>query len=148
MDIYQALENWKEKYLSPFCINICGGHCCKIENVKIKVNKKQIDEIKKITERPNLDLTKDKVDNEPEMFWIKTYEDSLCPHCLAFDPDTKLCKIQHQKPEMCLQFPLIIKEKEEEIILHHRCWLSETRGKEIEELRKICLKYNYSLYIE
>lgn len=146
MNILEAIEQWKQIFLSPFCLKTCGGHCCKNSNTKIEISKNQIKEILKLNERSDLKITARHNWDKPNHYFMKTYENETNPHCPAFCPKNKSCLIQHLKPQMCLDFPIIIKE--EEIILHRRCQLWKVKNEALEKLKQICQEFNYSLYIE
>lgn len=148
MNISEAIENWKKDFLSPFCLHECNGLCCGDRGVKLRVTKNHIDEMFKTNNDPALKITARHDWDNPGHFFMNLYQSDCQPHCPAYCPQTKLCRIEHSRPEMCQQFPIIIKKNEEEIIIHHRCLLTKKPGPVLEKLKQICLEFNYSLYIE
>jgi len=141
--IITNIEEWKNKDLSQFCLKECVNSCC-IGWKQIQMNKSQLKEIYGIPKNKPIPLmtTYFGIRNGEELYNVETDKQMRCK---GYDTKTKLCKIQHNKPQECKNFP--IKIEEDSILLYDSCTISRTKNFVLGKLIGIAKLNNYNLYI-
>ncbi len=133
-EFLQALEEWKEENLSPYCLNQCQRTCCDLSPA-VYVKKRTL--ITLLGYEPE-DLSKYSAHPLEDAFMLK----GLCPQ---YDPETKRCQIRDRRPDFCRLYPFEIQFISDKIvngwlILDKRCQFSHDE-KEIDKLIKFSAGY-------
>lgn len=149
MTIKGDLETWQKKYLSPFCLAECIKSCCIRPGKKVLMNEHQVREIYGIPAGEIITIELGRVpagvqNDGTFLYWISTHPSEKQPHCPGYKPDTKLCKIQHNKPDMCKDYPIQLKDST--MRLNSGCEISKTNNSALYKLMEISKSNNYSLY--
>ena len=142
------IEDWKDKYLSPFCLDGCVDSCC-TRHTRIRMNREQVKEAYGIEDTEELIEAILSMDmfpslNNPGMFEVPTHNGPDMPHCIAYNPKTKKCKLQHNKPRDCRIFPVYVSKG---VTFFPKCEFPDSSPEAIEALAGICEEHSVSLYI-
>jgi Fe-S-cluster containining protein len=111
MGIKEDLEFWQKKYLSPYCLKKCEKLCCSRKKTKVLMEENQLREAyglsldEKIINNDNHILTETQTGGAL-VYWVSIHPTKKQPHCPAYEPGTRRCRIEHNKPRMCRDYPL------------------------------------------
>ena len=138
------IERWKNEYLSRFCLEKCVNSCC-VGWKQIPMNRSQIKEIFKIPKNKSIPLMTTYFGKRKgeEIYGAETNEQMQCE---GYDSKTKLCKIQHNKPQLCKNFPILIGK--DSITLYKSCDVSRKQNSALFKLIEIAKVNNYAFIIE
>ena len=141
--IITDIEGWKNNDLSKFCLNECAHSCC-IGWKHIQMNKSQLKEIYGIPKNKPIPLMTAYfgIRNGEGLYSAETDKQMQCK---GYDPKTKLCKIQHNKPQVCKNFPVRIEK--DSILLYGSCTVSETENFVLGKLIEIAKLNNHAFVI-
>lgn len=150
MTIKEELDKWQEEYLSPFCLDECMNSCCAKPGKKVLMNEHQAREIYGIPDGEIIAIELGRVPagtlkDGTLLYWISTGPTEEQPHCLGYNPDTKLCKIQNNKPNICKDYPIRLENNT--IKLNSGCEVSKTDNLALQKLIEISQNNGRSLYV-
>lgn len=145
MSLKEEIEEWQEEVLSLYCLNECSSSCCANSWMNVVMNSSQVRELYCLDpkeELPQEDLTTIVTCRNEILYRVHVRGE----YCRGYDPETKRCKIQHNKPSVCKQAPIFIKPGK--VIFSTICELSQKRNSsEFQTLIDICNSYNFPVYV-
>jgi Fe-S-cluster containining protein len=148
MEIVQELKEWQREYLSPFCLDECLDTCCCREETRILMTEEQLRKTygikagKRIPLNENYYLDGYKKDNSA-LYWVAIHPAAEHPHCPAYNPETKTCLLEDDKPAGCRNFPLWIESPL--IYLSKKCDIVRTDNAVVRRLEKIAKENSHKI---
>jgi len=149
MGIEDELEDWQKNYLSPFCLKKCAESCCNREKTRVLMDENQLREAYGMNSMEVILDTDEHVmagtyKKGIRMYWVATYQSRKKPYCPAYNPKTKECKIENNKPEMCKSYPVHLEGKV--IELSSKCHAAKTNSTAKKKLIEIIQIYSLQLH--
>jgi len=93
----EEFAEWKEVYLSPFCLEQCTKTCCDLSQISIDLNEQELARL--MGREPSNPL---EFQTSPMHY---TYKD-ICPQ---YNPEDRKCQIHENRPRACRNYPFHIK---------------------------------------
>lgn len=154
MGIKLDLRKWQRKYLSPFCLEECTETCCCREETVILMRESQF--MRAYGIKPGQDLPPNpdfsnyypvglRRDNTMD-FIVCIQSGAGQPHCPAYDPATRICKLESDKPAGCRDFPLEIHTPV--ILLDCRCNITEGENRVRRKLEQIAKEHSHKIELK
>jgi Fe-S-cluster containining protein len=149
MGIALELKEWQQEFLSPFCLEECiDNTCCCGEKTAILMTEKQlrraygIKSQKDIPQSKKDDLFGFREDGTP-VYAVLTYHTKNHPYCPAYNPETRICGLESNKPRFCRIYPVMIESHV--IQLSASCNIAKTDNKVKRRLEEIARLHSHEL---
>ncbi|MCK4589521.1 MAG: YkgJ family cysteine cluster protein [Nanoarchaeota archaeon] len=95
-EFLKALEEWKDKTLSPYCLDECTKFCCNLESIPLIE-----EELIRVLGKEPEDFSSHQHPDNPEIFIFK----GICPQ---YEKETRQCQIRDERPKACRNYPFVV----------------------------------------
>jgi len=148
MGIALELKEWQKEYLSPFCLEECVDTCCCRKETNVLMTENQLRKAYGIKPGQNIAVNANYYhcgwkNQNTAVYWVSIHATKEHPHCPAYNPETKICLLENDKPEGCREFPLWIQTPL--IYLSTKCDIIKTDNAIIRKLEEIAKSNSHSL---
>ncbi len=148
MGIALELKEWQKEYLSPFCLEECVESCCCREKTAIFMTEKQFRKAygikagEEIPQSKNYFLAGWRKDDTPE-YAVSIHPTEQQPHCQAYNPETRICNLENDKPKGCRSYPILLRTPN--IYLISGCSIARGKNSAIKKLEQIAKEHSHKL---
>ena len=148
MGIDESLDSWEKNYLSSFCLEECWESCCNRKKTKVLMDESQVREAYQLSLNDIITNTDHRIfagmqNGSTNLYWVSTHPAKEHPHCPAYEPKTRKCKIEHNKPAMCKAYPLDVKSHF--IILSSKCTITKKDTAPMQRLTELARQYSLGI---